>query len=177
MARGSGVPDYVCPVHRERTDDPVDIWLRIYGFNLDAASPRLDDTFVLRKQSVPIRDDGGWGREHPAALHRGCRGIEFVIQSSPCSTLGLTGAGVWLLILTKLVMTIQTFAYCQIRFRFFNWWDFLFPTALATASVILFIATRPVIGLHPAVGLTLTFYALVIWRMGRRFLGRLPSRG
>lgn len=89
---------------------------------------------------------------------------------------GLMG-GCLVIILTKLAMALLTFLYCQIRFRFFAPADALFPMILAAVSLGLFILSKPIMGLHPAVGATIAFYCLVLWRVGERFLGRLPIRG
>jgi len=70
-------------------------------------------------------------------------------------------------------MAILTFVYCQIRFRFFSPGDAVFPLILAAVSLGLFIVTKPIIGLHPAVAAALVFYLLIIWRVGERFLGRI----
>lgn len=90
--------------------------------------------------------------------------------------LGLEG-GCLVIVLTKLVMTIFTFAYCQVRFRFFGLKDFLFPVCLAGLCVVFFAAVKPVITLHPAVAMTLLAYLAVVFKVGPRFLGRLPGRG
>ncbi len=86
--------------------------------------------------------------------------------------LGLMG-GCLVIILTKLVMALLTFGYCQIRFRFFAAADAVFPLILAAISLGFFMVTKPIIGLHPAVAATLVFYLLIIWRLGERFLGRI----
>ncbi|MGO9119257.1 MAG: hypothetical protein ACLQPD_16825 [Desulfomonilaceae bacterium] len=86
--------------------------------------------------------------------------------------LGLMG-GCLVIILTKLVMALLTFGYCQIRFRFFSPRDAVFPLVLAAVSLGLFIVTRPIIGLHLAVAAALVFYLLIIWPVGERFLGRI----
>ncbi len=98
-------------------------------------------------------------------------GLNFVLVEP----LGLMG-GCLVIILTKLIMALLTFLYCQIRFRFFAPADALFPLILAAASLGLFVASKSIIGLHPAVGITIAFYFLVLWRAGERFLGRLPIR-
>jgi O-antigen/teichoic acid export membrane protein len=89
---------------------------------------------------------------------------------------GLAG-GCLVIILTKLVMMVMTFLYCQLRFHFFRWYDFLFPIVLAVVSLGLFALVQSVAGLHPAVTLSLAFYFLVLWRIGPRFLGHFPRKG
>ena len=102
--------------------------------------------------------------------------LNFVFNLTLVEPFGLMG-GCLVIILTKLIMAILTFLYCQIRFRFFAPVDALFPLILAVASLTLFVVSKPIIGLHPAVGVTIVFYFLVLWRVGERFLGRLPIRG
>jgi O-antigen/teichoic acid export membrane protein len=89
--------------------------------------------------------------------------------------LGLEG-GCLVIILTKLVMTIFTFAYCQARFRFFGLRDFLFPVSLAGLCLGFFMLMRPLTTLQPAVVMTLLIYFAILFRLGPRFLGRLPGR-
>lgn len=88
---------------------------------------------------------------------------------------GLTG-GCLVIILTKLAMTVLTFLYCQIRFRFFKVGDFLFPSFLGAACYGLFLFAEPVITIHPAVALTLITYMLILWKFGPKFLGGLPRK-
>lgn len=88
---------------------------------------------------------------------------------------GLAG-GCLVIILTKLTMTILTFSYCQIRFSLFKVRDFLFPFGLAGVSLALFLLIWPLITIHPAVAVTLSFYVLILWRLGMRFLGEPPRR-
>jgi len=95
-------------------------------------------------------------------------GLNFILVEP----LGLMG-GCLVIILTKLVMALLTFGYCQIRFRFFTLGDAVFPLILAAISLSLFIGTKPIIGLHPAVAATLAVYLLIVWRVGERHLGRI----
>jgi O-antigen/teichoic acid export membrane protein len=89
--------------------------------------------------------------------------------------LGLAG-GCLVIILTKLVMAVLTFAYCQVRFRFLKWYDFFFPIVLAAVSFVVFALFQPVLNLHVAVIIPLAFYFLIVWKIGQRFLGRFPSK-
>ncbi|MBI5250117.1 MAG: hypothetical protein HY912_11545 [Desulfomonile tiedjei] len=89
--------------------------------------------------------------------------------------LGLEG-GCLVIILTKLVMTVFTFAYCQIRFRFFKAGDFLFPGCLVGVCLGAFMLLKPLVTLQPAVVITLLIYLGVLFLVGPRFLGRLPGR-
>jgi O-antigen/teichoic acid export membrane protein len=88
---------------------------------------------------------------------------------------GLMG-GCLVIILTKLTMVLLTFLYCQVRFRLFTAGNALFPLILAVASLAIFVVTKAIIGLHPAVAATIPFYFVMIWRLGERFLGPLPTR-
>ena len=81
---------------------------------------------------------------------------------------GLAG-GCLVIILTKLVMTLLTFAYCQVRFRFFKAADFVLPVVMGAGGYCLFLILRPLITLHPAVAVTLALYSLVVWRFRSRF--------
>ncbi len=89
---------------------------------------------------------------------------------------GLMG-GCLVIVLTKLIMAFLTFLYCQIRFRFFVPADALFPLILAAISLAFFVIGEPIIGLHPAVAATILFYFVMIWQLGERFLGPIPTRG
>jgi len=89
---------------------------------------------------------------------------------------GLMG-GCLVIILTKLAMALLTFLYCEIRFRFFGAIDALFPLVLTTMSLAIFVLVKPIMGLHTAVVTTLVFYFIMIWRLGERFLGPLPTGG
>ncbi len=89
--------------------------------------------------------------------------------------LGLTG-GCLVIILTKLSMAVFTFLYCQIRFRFFKWWDFVFPVGLGAACYCLFLGLQPLVTIHPAVALTLAAYFIVVWKLGPKFLGGIPRK-
>jgi len=88
---------------------------------------------------------------------------------------GLMG-GCLVIILTKLTMVLLTFLYCQIRFRLFAPGNALFPLILAVVSLVIFVVSKATIGLHPAVAATILFYSVMIWRLGERFLGPLPTR-
>jgi O-antigen/teichoic acid export membrane protein len=88
---------------------------------------------------------------------------------------GLLGACL-VIILTKLTMTILTFVYCQLRFRFLRIVDFLFPGLLAAACLGLFFLLEPHMFVQRAVLITFIFYCLVLWRFGRRFMGRMPRQ-
>jgi O-antigen/teichoic acid export membrane protein len=101
--------------------------------------------------------------------------LNLVFNVTLVESLGLTG-GCLVLILTKLVMTVLTFTYCQLRFHFFKWHDFLFPCFLAAVSLILYLLILPVVTLHPAVTGALAFYMVVLWKIGPRFIGRFPGR-
>lgn len=102
-------------------------------------------------------------------------GLNLLFNVLLVKPLGLEG-GCLVIILTKLVMTILTFAYCQIKFRFFSAGDFLFPSCAACVCLGLFVAARPIITLHPAVVITLLVYGGILFQFGPRFLGRLPGK-
>jgi O-antigen/teichoic acid export membrane protein len=88
---------------------------------------------------------------------------------------GLLG-GCLVIILTKLTMTILTFGYCQLRFRFLRLVDFVFPGLLAAACLGLFFLLEPHMVVQRAVLITFIFYCLILWRFGRRFMGRMPRQ-
>jgi O-antigen/teichoic acid export membrane protein len=88
--------------------------------------------------------------------------------------LGLLG-GCLVLIMTKSVMTVLTFLYCQIRFRFFKAWDFLFPVVLAGVCLGLFLLIKPHMLIQRAVLITFLVYCLILWRLAPTFIGRLPG--
>jgi peptidoglycan biosynthesis protein MviN/MurJ (putative lipid II flippase) len=107
--------------------------------------------------------------------------------------LGLAG-GCLVIILTKLVMAVLTFLYCQIRFRLFKIWDFVFPIALGAVCYCLFLVLVPLIGamiqhieagigfncmvteIHPSVAITLAVYSVILWKLGPKFLGGIPRK-
>ncbi len=102
-------------------------------------------------------------------------GLNLLFNVVLVEPLGLEG-GCLVIILTKLVMTIFTFTYCQIRFRFFKIGDFLFPLCLAAACFGLFVFGKPLVTVHPAVVITLLIYlGMLVW-FGPRYLGRLPGK-
>ncbi len=102
-------------------------------------------------------------------------GLNLLFNVVLVEPLGLEG-GCLVIILTKLVMTIFTFTYCQIRFRFFKIGDFLFPVCLAAACFGLFVLAKPLVTVHPAVVITLLIYSGILIRFGPRYLGRLPGK-
>lgn len=101
--------------------------------------------------------------------------LNFLFNVTLVHQFGLAGACL-VIILTKLVMTLLTYFYCRVRFEFLKEKDFLFPVALAAVSLGLFLLIEPFVTLHPAVAITLVFYLLILWRLGMRYLGRLPGK-
>jgi O-antigen/teichoic acid export membrane protein len=101
--------------------------------------------------------------------------LNFLFNLTLVHQYGLSGACL-VIIFTKLVMTLLTFFYCRIRFKFIKEMDFLFPVALAGVSLGVFLLIEPLISLHPAVAITLGFYFLVLWKLGMRYLGQLPTK-
>lgn len=89
--------------------------------------------------------------------------------------LGLAG-GCLVLVLSKLVITLLCLGYCQIRFRFFSLGDFLIPTALAVAALLVCLPAVRYLNVHVATAVTLAFYLLILWRPGLRLLGHFPGR-
>jgi O-antigen/teichoic acid export membrane protein len=87
--------------------------------------------------------------------------------------LGLLG-GCLVIIFTKLVMTVLTFVYCRVQFRFVKEKDFLFPILLGAVCYGVFMVLEHLITLHPAVLATLAMYLLALRQFGTRFLGPLP---
>jgi len=87
---------------------------------------------------------------------------------------GLAG-GCMVIILTKLVMTILTFLYCQLRFRWFRPGDFVFTALLAGASLLLFLPASHFMSVHWATVVTLLFYGLILWKTGSAFTGGMPG--
>jgi O-antigen/teichoic acid export membrane protein len=89
--------------------------------------------------------------------------------------LGLKG-GCLVIIFTKLAMTMCTFTYCQVRFRFFRVWDFAFPVSLAGVCAGVFALSEPFLTVHPAVIITLLVYSGALFKLGPRYLGRVPGK-
>jgi len=101
--------------------------------------------------------------------------LNIVFNVALVQSFGLAG-GCLVLILTKLVMTVLTFVYCQLRFRFFGPLDFLFPCVWGAATYALFLAIKPLVGTHLAVVGCLVLYLEVSRTIGPRFIGRFPSK-
>ncbi|MCA1960972.1 MAG: hypothetical protein LDL33_09255 [Desulfomonile sp.] len=97
----------------------------------------------------------------------------FVLNVTLVYPYGLAGACM-VLIFTKLLMTVLTFTYCQVRFRFFRLRDFAFPVILASFSLGLFALLAQYILHQRAVLVAFAFYFLMLWRPGMRIIGRLP---
>ncbi len=87
---------------------------------------------------------------------------------------GLLG-GCLVIILTKLVMTILTLTYCQVRFRFFAAADIVYPVLLPALSVGLYVLLEPFITSIPALAIALAFYGLVLLKTGPKYIGDLPK--
>jgi O-antigen/teichoic acid export membrane protein len=100
--------------------------------------------------------------------------LNFLFNLKLVPQFGLAGACL-VIIFTKLLMTLLTFFYCRIRFRFVK-------VRISSFSVVwlgfirIFVLIKPFVTLHPAVASTLAFYFLMLWKVGPRFLGRLPSK-
>lgn len=102
--------------------------------------------------------------------------VNLVLNVTLVYPYGLAGA-CFVLIFTKLTMTVLTFVYCQINFHIFRLKDFAFPVLLACSSLGLFALLDPYIPHQRAVLVTYAFYFLLLWRPGMRLIGRLPRRG
>ena len=89
---------------------------------------------------------------------------------------GLAG-GCLVIIFTRMLMTLLTFLYCQLRFRFFKPSDVVFPTVLALTSLGLFFLIKPLLTFHVAVCTALGFYVLILWRLGEKYMGPLAEKG
>lgn len=86
---------------------------------------------------------------------------------------GLLG-GCLVIVFTKLLMTVLTYAYCRVKFNFVKETDFLFPLLLGATCFGLFTLLESVISVHPAVLVTVAVYLLALRQYGTRFLGPLP---
>lgn len=100
--------------------------------------------------------------------------LNFLLNVILVYPFGLAG-GCMVIILTKLVMTVLTFLYCQLRFRLFRPWDFAFPAVLAGASLLLFWPASLLMPIHRATLLTWLFYCLILWKTGSAFMGGMPG--
>jgi len=103
-------------------------------------------------------------------------GLNLVFNFVLVPSYGLLG-GCLVILLTRVVMNILTVVYCESRFDFFRKGDFLFPLIVGLASLGLFVLLEPITTLHLAVLIALGTYGLVLWRLGPKIIGRLPSRG
>ncbi|MGB6067538.1 MAG: polysaccharide biosynthesis C-terminal domain-containing protein [Desulfomonilaceae bacterium] len=101
--------------------------------------------------------------------------LNFLFNFTLVRPFGLVGACL-VIILTKLVMMLMTYLYCRVRFRFLRTREFLFPVVLAVISLGIYLAIKPLVTLHPAVAIALSFYFLIMWRIGTRYLGGLPGK-
>jgi O-antigen/teichoic acid export membrane protein len=82
--------------------------------------------------------------------------------------------GCLVIILTKLVMTVLTFCYCQASFRLFGWRDLAFPVTLAATGLLFYAGLRQFMIPPPAVAVTVAVFFLALRQLGARFLGSLP---
>lgn len=80
------------------------------------------------------------------------------------------------LVLTKLTMTMLAFVYCQASFRFFKLSDFVFPIVVSLLAVAAFAITRPLVGQHVAVVVSMIAYGGLLWKLGFRHLGVFPKK-
>ena len=101
--------------------------------------------------------------------------VNLILNLTLVASFGLIG-GCLVIILTKLCMTLLTSTYCQIRFRLFGIADFLFPLILAGSCLGLYLLLKPMITVQPAVAIVLAAYFLLLWKLGNRFMGKLPKR-
>lgn len=117
--------------------------------------------------------------------------LNLVFNIALVPTYGLAGACL-VIVLTKLVMTVLTFIYCQWRFHLFKLTDIVYPALVIAASVALFLliepfitritayvalflSLEPFITRIPAVVVTLGLYVLVVLKTGPRYIGDLPK--
>jgi O-antigen/teichoic acid export membrane protein len=102
--------------------------------------------------------------------------INLILNVLLVERFGLVG-GCLVIIFTRMTMTLLTFLYCQVRFRFFKLTDFAFPVVLALICLCLFILIKPLVTLHIAVFAALGVYILTVWRLGERFIGSITQKG
>ncbi len=88
---------------------------------------------------------------------------------------GLAG-GCLVIIFTKLVMTVLTFLYCQLRFRMFKSTDFLFPVVSAGACFGLYLLLDAVLIRWASMVIVSAVYFLTLRYVGMKVMGRIPSR-
>ena len=101
--------------------------------------------------------------------------LNLVLNILMVPAFGLYG-GCLVIVLSKLIITIGTFGYCQFRFRFFQWGDFVFPVLLAAAGLAFFLAVTPFLTHYPAAIATLALYLFLLWKYGRRHMGAPPRK-
>jgi O-antigen/teichoic acid export membrane protein len=102
-------------------------------------------------------------------------GLNFVFNLTLVHQYGLAG-GCLVIVLTKLVMTVLTFIYCQTRFGFFKLGHFLFPVLLAGLSCGVFALARQLLPVHGSMTIALLIYISVLLTQGTRFMGPMPGR-
>ena len=90
------------------------------------------------------------------------------------SPLGLQGACL-VIILTKLVMGIQVFGFCQINYRLFHLKDIVFPAFLIVLCLISHLALKPYLGFRPAGIFSACVYFLAAYKWGPKYMGRPRS--
>lgn len=101
--------------------------------------------------------------------------INLVLGITLVPSLGLVG-GCLVIILTKLVMAVLTFAYCQKRLKLFRISHLLYPGGLGCLCLGLFGLLEPYTGLHVAVFVSLALYTGILWSTGVKVIGRLPTK-
>lgn len=102
--------------------------------------------------------------------------INLILGITLVPSLGLMG-GCLMIILTKLVMALLTFSYCQTRLKLFRMADLLYPAGPACLCLGIFALIEPYAGLHSAVVVALILYTAILWGTGVKVIGRLPTRG
>ncbi len=85
---------------------------------------------------------------------------------------GMLGA-CWVIIFTKLLMTILAFSYCQIRFRWFRWSDLLFPVGLVATSLWVWQAGL-VVSEPLSIAAAASLYGLGVWKLGPKIINSAP---
>ncbi len=101
--------------------------------------------------------------------------VNFVLNFTLVPILKLEG-GCFVIIFTKLFIVTLTFTYCRLSFGFVRVKDFLFPITLGLTSFGLFLFSKPLISLHPAVASTIIFYLAILFSIGPKFIGFFPKR-
>ena len=100
--------------------------------------------------------------------------LNLVFNYTLVAPMGLAG-GCLVIVMTKLTMTVLTFGYCQINFKFFKLNDIFFPFSLALTALAVYLLLSTVMPFGAGL-VALAVYGVGVWKLGLKHLGTPPRR-